>query len=180
MFSDRFTPFHSRVHAIRGLSAGFTTLELVVVLVILGILGAVAAPYFVSLGADARVSVLTGISTSVRTANDLISAKSRLPSFSVQPVPGRVDLVDIDLDGDGVFETRLKWNYLDNTDIHKRVKLSSELLVRIDAIGVTDTFIGYDRNKNGTLEAADGCYFRYTQAASASQPPVYTIVSGGC
>lgn len=48
--------------------AGFTLIELVIVIVILGILAATALPRFVDLSTDARVAALNGLGGSVRSA----------------------------------------------------------------------------------------------------------------
>lgn len=55
---------------------GFTMIELVVVIVILGILAAVAVPRFVSLQGDARFSVLQGAEASMRSVSALVHAKA--------------------------------------------------------------------------------------------------------
>ncbi|QIR16237.1 pilus assembly FimT family protein [Shewanella aestuarii] len=156
---------------------GFTLIELVVVIIILGILAVIAAPKFINLSSDARISTLSGISSSVKTANTLVYAKSQMPSLQVQGVAGRDDLLDIDLDGDGMFETRLKWGYLDNTDIEKWIELDDSFTIQYQ--GTANTYIGYDKDENGQV-TNDNCYFHYTQAANATTPPGYAIVSSGC
>lgn len=164
-------------------SKGFTLIELVVVIVILGILTAVAAPKFINLSADARISALTQISASVKQANDFLFLKSKVPSYSVRPVPNRDDLIDIDMDNNGTFEVfgnidvRLKYNHIDNTDILKRVDISDDFTSEEE--GIDFTYIGYDSNNNGRVKD-DLCYFSYRQAQNATTPPTYSIISDGC
>ena len=111
---------------------GFTLIELVVVIVILGILSVVALPRFIDLSSDARISTLTQLEASVKGANNLLFMKSHMPSYTTRAVPGIPDLLDIDMDHDGDFEVfspdnidvRLKERYLDNTDVIKRIDIS--------------------------------------------------------
>jgi prepilin-type N-terminal cleavage/methylation domain-containing protein len=55
---------------------GFTLIELVVVIVILGILAATAAPKFIDLSSDARISTLEGMKGALSSGTDLIYMKA--------------------------------------------------------------------------------------------------------
>lgn len=164
---------------------GFTLIELVVVIVILGILSVVALPRFIDLSSDARISTLTQLEASVKGANNLLFMKSHMPSYTTRAVPGRPDLLDIDMDHDGDFEVfspdnidvRLKERYLDNTDVIKRIDISD--VFKFEYEGIDYTYIGYDLNNDGQVKN-DACYFKYTQAQSPTVPAAYEIVNTGC
>ena len=61
-----------------GISSGFTLIELIVVIVILGILAVSAAPRFINLQSDARAATLNAMMGAVKSANSLILGKAVL------------------------------------------------------------------------------------------------------
>ena len=77
---------------------GFTLIELVVVIVILGILAAVAVPKFVDMQSDARQSALEGLYGSVSSAISLAHAQGLVkgqtgPTGAVDMEGDTIDLV---------------------------------------------------------------------------------------
>ena len=59
-------------------SAGFTLIELVIVIIILGILGAVAAPRLFNLQGDAYGANLNALKSSISTAATMANAKAQI------------------------------------------------------------------------------------------------------
>ncbi|MPW31182.1 prepilin-type N-terminal cleavage/methylation domain-containing protein [Agarivorans sp. B2Z047] len=52
--------------------SGFTLIELVIVIIVLGILSVVAAPKFLNLQSDAKKATLEGAAAAVKTSADLV------------------------------------------------------------------------------------------------------------
>ena len=47
------------------------------------------------------------------------------------------DIIDIDLNGDGTPDTRLKWGYLDNTDVENWITSDDKLVIQYQGVDIT-------------------------------------------
>ena len=72
--------------------SGFTLIELVIVIVVLGILAALAVPRFISLQREARIAVVDSLFNSVRSGSNIVYAKSA----AIGEADNATDSVDID------------------------------------------------------------------------------------
>ena len=73
--------------------AGFTLIELVIVIIILGILAVTAAPKFLNLQDDAKKAVADGVLAAVQSSSQLVYSKSALEGEERSP-SGATDSAD--------------------------------------------------------------------------------------
>ncbi len=139
-------------------TGGFTLIELIVVIVILGIMAAIAGPKFVNLQSDARTSVIRGVEGSLRSAATLVYSRALIDGTEA-------DATGTVTTSGGSVDTVFGYPAATAAGIVAAIDLSGD----IDATTTPGTF---------SLRA--NCNAVYTAAANATTPASVAIDVSGC
>ncbi|MFA3792486.1 prepilin-type N-terminal cleavage/methylation domain-containing protein [Aliiglaciecola sp. SL4] len=162
---------------------GFTLIELIIVIVILGILSVIAAPKFISLTSDANKATLNGMAGAASDAVNLVYAKS-VSQGVVNEAEGSVDL-----DGDGVDDITTIYGFPSanrTTGIANALQLNDDWAYG-DTFGGGQFFISPENivgfsgiTHNNIPLRGPNCYLIYTPPAAVNELPTYDFVTTGC
>ncbi|MGX9461670.1 type II secretion system protein [Shewanella sp. A14] len=165
---------------------GFTLIELVVVIIILGILAVTAAPKFINLQGDARASALAGVRGAIQGANTLIYSKAALAGVEKSSTTS-IDIADTTATTDDV-DIAFGYIVATETALERALDVTFDAGDVVDGVataaattGTADWIIKATAATTGTSATAanveiwqagapSACSFTYTQATAESTP----------
>ncbi|GAM67507.1 MSHA pilin protein mshA [Vibrio sp. JCM 19236] len=154
---------------------GFTLIELVVVIVILGILAVTAAPRFLNLQSDARESSLEGLKGAMAGAGSIVYGKAAIEGVETDPSESLEDGTTLTFgyptaDEDGIvavvqgLEDDSEWVYASDTAV---------------SAGLVATLASSSTNVDTEIKDTN-CYVSYQEAASSVATPSIDVINTGC
>ncbi len=168
---------------------GFTLIELIIVIVILGILAVTAAPRFIDIQGDARASTLEGVKAALLGGGQLVYAKSAIAGFQRNENSdddGATTTDQVIIGGIRV-ETDFGYPHADSMTIAMLagwVDLpSTDWVMTVGGAGATTPAVETFGIAPGTIApdySTDTCHVIYPNAANVNSSPIVTVVATGC
>jgi len=164
---------------------GFTLIELVVVIIILGILAVTAAPKFINLQGDARVSALQGLKAAIQGANTLVYSKAALAGKEKGDATNGTATLDISGTTATTDDVNIVYGYIQATKADLEAALDVTFDAGADGVATPPAANAPAATADWIIKAADpaagsvriwqagapaACSFTYTQATASATP----------
>lgn len=168
---------------VKARQSGFTLIELIIVIVVLGILAVTAAPQFINFSSDARESALRGLQASMKSAVELGYAKAAIDN----KLSGEATITAADGTSIGLAN-----GYPKASAIQAAAGASADFVFAEQTAGVytggsptNGTYVGtfaslIDGTVSAAVIAATNCYITYTDNADDTGKPTPTVTVSGC
>jgi len=144
---------------------GFTLIELVMVIVILGVLAAFALPRFADLGGDARAASIQGVYGAVRSANAIVHSACLADSVCDESAGINESNATVTLEGEPIL---LAFGYPTAGSIETAAQISGD---------------DFDTTADGTISSKNAtgtCEVTFAAATSVDVVPAIAVVDTGC
>ena len=162
---------------------GFTLIEIVVVIIVLGVLAVIALPKFVNFHADSKVAVLEGIAGAMKSSLDIVHSKAVIEGENVDS--GSIEYAGVTIplyngypavDGNDSFDELNRqvraWLDIDSVSL-TTIKLDNDAApFFVDKSSPNNQIYIFFSEDLNDKSVSFNCHIRYENAINATEPVI--------